>query len=104
MQWQSPTRWRPSSGLRKHLEEDGSGLWRKMIREFAEQLITAEAQGVCNAGYGEQWQTTLRPSGLHWKTPERPPPQSHTCPTGKPLSMLPSQSSSLPLQVSGRGL
>jgi transposase-like protein len=39
--------------LRKHLEEDSSDLLREMIREFAEQLMAAEAQGLCNAGYGE---------------------------------------------------
>ncbi|HEX2027855.1 MAG TPA: IS256 family transposase [Nitriliruptorales bacterium] len=43
----------PLTWLRKHLEEDGSDLLREMIREFAEQLMAAEAQGLCNAGYGE---------------------------------------------------
>jgi transposase-like protein len=43
----------PLTWLRKHLEEDGSDLLREMIREFAAQLMAAEAQGLCNAGYGE---------------------------------------------------
>ena len=43
----------PLAWLRKHLEEDGSDLLREMIREFAEQLMSADAQGLCNAGYGE---------------------------------------------------
>ena len=48
-----PTTMEPLAWLRKHLEEDGSDLLREMIREFAEQLMAAEAQGLCNAGYGE---------------------------------------------------
>ena len=39
--------------LRKHLEEDGSDLVREMLKAFAEQLMAAEAQGLCGAGYGE---------------------------------------------------
>ncbi len=48
-----PTTMEPLAWLRKHLEEDGSDLLREMIREFAEQLMSADAQGLCNAGYGE---------------------------------------------------
>ena len=43
----------PLAWLRKHLEEDSSDLLREMIREFAEQLMAVEAQGLCGAGYGE---------------------------------------------------
>ena len=43
----------PVAWLRKHLEDDGNDLLREMIREFAEQLMSADAQGLCNAGYGE---------------------------------------------------
>ena len=39
--------------LRKHLADDGSDVLREMIREFAEQLMSADAQGLCGAGYGE---------------------------------------------------
>ena len=48
-----PNTMEPLAWLRKHLEEDSSDLLREMIREFAEQLMAAEAQGLCNAGYGE---------------------------------------------------
>ena len=48
-----PNTMEPLAWLRKHLEEDGSDLLREMIREFAEQLMAADAQGLCNAGYGE---------------------------------------------------
>ncbi len=43
----------PVAWLRKHLDEDGSDLLREMIKAFAEQLMDAEAQGLCGAGYGE---------------------------------------------------
>lgn len=39
--------------LRKHLDEDGSDLLREMVRTFAERLMAAEAEAICNAGYGE---------------------------------------------------
>lgn len=48
-----PTKMDPLSWLRKHLEEDGSDLLREMIKTFAEELMAAEAQGLCGAGYGE---------------------------------------------------
>ncbi len=43
----------PVAWLRKHLDEDGPDLLREMVRSFAEQLMDAEAQGLCGAGYGE---------------------------------------------------
>ncbi len=39
--------------LRKHLDEDGSDLLREMVRTFAERLMSAEVEAICNAGYGE---------------------------------------------------
>jgi putative transposase len=39
--------------LRKHLEADGSDLLREMVRTFAERLMAAEVEVLCNAGYGE---------------------------------------------------
>ena len=39
--------------LRKHLEASEADLRREMIRSFAEQLMSAQAQGPCGAGYGE---------------------------------------------------
>ncbi len=43
----------PVAWLRKHIDEDGPDLLREMVRSFAEQLMDAEAQGLCGAGYGE---------------------------------------------------
>ncbi len=43
----------PLAWLRKHLEDDGGDLLREMLQAFAETLMAAEAQALCNAGYGE---------------------------------------------------
>ena len=40
--------------LRKHLEQDSPDLVREMVRSFAEQLMSAEADAICGAGYGER--------------------------------------------------
>lgn len=40
--------------LRKHLDEDGgSDMVREMVAAFAQQLMSAEADAICGAGYGE---------------------------------------------------
>ena len=39
--------------LRKNLDADGNDLLREMVRTFAERLMAAEVDVVCNAGYGE---------------------------------------------------
>jgi putative transposase len=39
--------------LRKHLDADGSDLLREMVKTFAERLMAAEVEVLCNAGYGE---------------------------------------------------
>jgi putative transposase len=39
--------------LRKHLDAEGSDLLREMVRTFAERLMAAEMDVLCNAGYGE---------------------------------------------------
>jgi transposase-like protein len=39
--------------LRKHLEAEDNDLLREMVRSFAEGLMAAEMDVVCNAGYGE---------------------------------------------------
>ena len=39
--------------LRKQLETDDNDLLREMVRSFAEELMSAEADVVCGAGYGE---------------------------------------------------
>jgi putative transposase len=39
--------------LRKQLDAEDSDLLREMVRAFAERLMAAEADVLCNAGYGE---------------------------------------------------
>jgi putative transposase len=39
--------------LRKQLDAEDSDLLREMVRTFAERLMAAEADVLCNAGYGE---------------------------------------------------
>jgi putative transposase len=39
--------------LRKHLDSEGSDLLREMVRTFAERLMAAEVDVLCDAGYGE---------------------------------------------------
>ena len=39
--------------LRKHLDDDGSDLLREMVKVFAERLMAAEVEALCNASYGE---------------------------------------------------
>jgi Transposase, Mutator family len=39
--------------LRTHLEAEGSDLPREMVRTFAERLMSAEVEVLCNAGYAE---------------------------------------------------
>jgi putative transposase len=39
--------------LRKHLDAEGSDLLREMVRPFAERLMAAEVDVLCNAGFGE---------------------------------------------------
>ena len=40
--------------LRKHLEHDEPDLVRDMVASFAERLMSAEADAICGAGYGER--------------------------------------------------
>jgi putative transposase len=40
--------------LRKHLEQDDPDLLREMVVSFAERLMSAEADAMCGAGYGER--------------------------------------------------
>ena len=40
--------------MRKHLEEAGEDQLREMVRFFAEALMSAEADSLCGAGYGER--------------------------------------------------
>ncbi len=57
----------PVAWLRKHLDEDGSDLLAEMVRAFAEQLMNAEAQGLCGAGYGE-----VSPERVNFRNGYRP--------------------------------
>ncbi len=43
-----------SGWLRKQLEETSPDLLRVMVRDFAEALMSADADAVCGAGYGER--------------------------------------------------
>ena len=49
-----PTNMDALEWLRKHLEEDGSDVLREMVKTFAEMLMSAEADALCGAGYGER--------------------------------------------------
>ena len=40
--------------LRKQLEQDDPDLLREMVKSFAERLMSAEADAICGAGYGER--------------------------------------------------
>jgi putative transposase len=48
-----PNTMNPDSWLRKHLEEGDPDLLRSMLGSFVDQLMSAEANALCNAGYGE---------------------------------------------------
>src|SRR5438034_9664164 len=43
-----------AGGLAKRLEEASPDLLREMVKEFAEALMSADADAVCGAGYGER--------------------------------------------------
>src|SRR5262245_14775771 len=43
-----------SSWLRKRVEETSPDLLRAMVKDFAEALMSADADAVCGAGYGER--------------------------------------------------
>ncbi len=78
--------------LRKHLDEDGSDLLREMVRTFAERLMSAEIQAICNADYGEvtpSGSTAATGTGLGTSTPESarsssPSPSSATTAITRP--------------------
>lgn len=48
------TKMEAATMLRKRLEEAGTDQLREMVQMFAEALMSAEADGVCVAGYGER--------------------------------------------------
>ena len=43
-----------SGWLRKQLEETSPDLLRVMVKDFAEALMSADADAVCGAGYGKR--------------------------------------------------
>ena len=43
-----------ASWLRKQLEDADPDLLRAMVKEMAEALMSADADAVCGAGYGER--------------------------------------------------
>ena len=43
-----------ASWLRKQLEQASPDLLREMVQSFAEALMSADADAVCGAGYGER--------------------------------------------------
>ena len=50
-----PDKMNPLAWLRKHLDEEGGNdLIREMLKAFAEQLMSAEADALCGAAYGER--------------------------------------------------
>ena len=57
----------PLAWLRKHLESDGGDLLRDMLQAFAESLMEAEAQAMCNASFGEVSQERV-----NWRNGYRP--------------------------------
>jgi hypothetical protein len=57
---------------RKHLDAEGSDLLREMVRTFAERLMAAEVEELCNAGYGDvtpERTTAVTGVGLASSTP-----------------------------------
>jgi putative transposase len=49
-----PDTMEPLAWLRKHLEEAEPDLLRAMVKTFAETLMSAEADALCGAAYGER--------------------------------------------------
>jgi hypothetical protein len=47
--------------LRKHLDAEGNDRLREMVRRFAERLVAAEGEVLCNAGYAEVTQSGQEP-------------------------------------------
>jgi len=44
----------PVVWLRKHLEQADTDLLREMVRTFVQHLMSAEADAICGAPYGER--------------------------------------------------
>jgi putative transposase len=50
----APTSVDGATFLREHIESASPDLLRSMLKTFAEALMSAEADAVCGAGYGER--------------------------------------------------
>jgi putative transposase len=65
-----PDKMNPLAWLRKHLDDEGGNdLVREMVKAFAEQLMSAEADALCGAGWGERSEErTNRRNGYRTRT------------------------------------
>jgi putative transposase len=65
-----PDKMNPLAWLRKHLDDEGGNdLVREMIKAFAEQLMSADADNVCGAAWGERSEErTNRRNGYRERT------------------------------------
>ena len=64
-----PKNMNPLAWLRKHLDEGGDDLVREMVKAFAEQLMSAEADALCGAAWGERSEErTNRRNGYRERT------------------------------------
>jgi putative transposase len=65
-----PDKMNPLAWLRKHLDDEGGNdLIREMLKAFAEQLMSAEADALCGAAYGERTEErTNRRNGYRSRT------------------------------------
>jgi hypothetical protein len=74
----------PEDWLRKHLDDDGSGLLGEMVGTFAEQLMAAEVDALCDALPCEVSMDRVNAvtaggpgtSTLEWDRPSSPCPDS----------------------------
>ncbi len=65
-----PNKMNPLAWLRKHLDDEGGNdVIRQMLKAFAEQLMSAEADALCGAGWGERSpERTNRRNGYRERT------------------------------------
>ncbi|MDQ4145292.1 MAG: transposase [Actinomycetota bacterium] len=65
-----PNKMNPLAWLRKHLDDEGGDdVIRQMVKSFADQLMSAEADAMCGAGWGERSpERTNRRNGYRERT------------------------------------
>ena len=90
----------------QHLDQADPDLLRAMVRAFAETLMSAEADALCGAGYGERSpervNQTQRAIGVATSTPG-PAPSSWRCPAAERLLLprvAPREARTTPCQAS----